>query len=88
MNVFVDEAGIFVIPQNNKSTVSCVGALVLPESSTTEIFNCFEKLKESWGEKNGGRIFQNDKYGCRCEINAKSQPPRPLFVRLSAHDEV
>ena len=53
MNIFVDEAGIFVIPQKDKSTVSCVGALVLPESSTTEIFNCFEKLKESWGVRIG-----------------------------------
>lgn len=53
MNIFVDEAGIFVIPRKKKSSVSCVGALMMPERVTRIVFDEFLKLKESWGVKEG-----------------------------------
>ena len=49
MNIFLDEAGPFVIPPNNTCSISCVGALVLPESDTESIFKKFVQLKKSWG---------------------------------------
>jgi len=51
MNIFLDEAGVFVVPNKNKCSISCVGALAIPERYTSEIFDRFSKLKESWGVK-------------------------------------
>ncbi len=51
MNIYIDEAGIFVKPEQNKCAVSTVGALILPENKTTIIFSKFEALKNKWGYK-------------------------------------
>ncbi len=48
MNIFIDEAGIFVIPKKKKWSISCVGALVIPEEITDSVLSGFEKLKEDW----------------------------------------
>ena len=34
MNIYIDEAGIFVKPNENKCAISTVGALILPENKT------------------------------------------------------
>ncbi len=64
MNIFVDEAGIFVIPGKKKSAVSCVGALMVPERVTSRVFDDFLKLKESWGvnkeEIKGSKLNEPD----------------------------
>lgn len=51
MNIYIDEAGIFVKPEQNKCAVSAVGALILPENKTKIIFSKFEALKNEWGYK-------------------------------------
>ncbi|MBI4680083.1 MAG: hypothetical protein HY753_02425, partial [Nitrospirae bacterium] len=48
MNIFIDEAGIFVIPRQKKWSISCVGALVIPEEDTDSILSGFKRLKEQW----------------------------------------
>lgn len=45
MNIYIDEAGVFVKPEQNKCAVSTVGALILPENKTKIIFSKFEALK-------------------------------------------
>lgn len=51
MNIYIDEAGSFVKPPENKCAISAVGALVLPENKTKIIFSKFEALKNKWGFK-------------------------------------
>lgn len=51
MNIYIDEAGSFVKPQENKCAISAIGALVLPENKTKIIFSKFESLKNKWGFK-------------------------------------
>lgn len=51
MNIYIDEAGSFVKPPENKCAISAVGALVLPENKTKIIFSKFEALKNKWGYK-------------------------------------
>jgi len=64
MNIFVDEAGVFVVPQKSLCAVSCVGALVLPEVLTEEILEGFSELKNAWGisgaEVKGSRLGERE----------------------------
>ena len=53
MNIFIDEAGTFTIPSDREWSISCVGALVIPEQETEEVLLGFKNLKEKWGIKNG-----------------------------------
>jgi hypothetical protein len=48
MHIFIDEAGIFVIPRHKQWSVSCVGALVIPEDDLESVLSGFEELKEQW----------------------------------------
>ena len=49
MNIYIDEAGIFVKPPQNKSAISAVGALIIPEKKEKIIFSKFKALKNKWG---------------------------------------
>jgi len=51
MNIYIDEAGVFVKPSQNKSAISAVGALILSEKKEKIIFSKFEALKTKWGFK-------------------------------------
>lgn len=51
MNIYIDEAGSFVKPNENKCAISAVGALILPENKTKNIFSKFVSLKNKWGFK-------------------------------------
>lgn len=51
MNIYIDEAGVFVKPPQNKCAVSAVGALIIPEKKEKIIFSKFESLKTKWGFK-------------------------------------
>jgi len=44
MNIYIDEAGIFLKPKENKCAISTVGALVIPENKTNIIFSKFESI--------------------------------------------
>lgn len=49
MHIFIDEAGAFIKPKENKSNISAVGALIIPENQIDSIFEGFVALKEKWG---------------------------------------
>jgi len=49
MNIYIDEAGVFVVPSKDKCCVSCVGGLAIPTRETEAVFAEFAALKESWG---------------------------------------
>jgi len=49
MNIYIDEAGVFVKPTQNKCAISAVGALIIPEKKEKIIFSKFEALKNKWG---------------------------------------
>ncbi len=52
MYIFIDEAGAFQIPPR-PNAVSCVAALVVPESLATTLFRKFRRVTKPW--KVGGR---------------------------------
>jgi len=41
MNIYIDEAGVFVKPAQNKCAISTVGALIIPEKKEKIIFAKF-----------------------------------------------
>lgn len=49
MNIYVDEAGSFVVPGNKANSISCVGALIIPESLEADIFASFQQIKIDLG---------------------------------------
>jgi len=49
MNIYIDEAGVFVKPTQNKCAISAMGALIIPEKKEKIIFSKFEALKNKWG---------------------------------------
>jgi hypothetical protein len=49
VHTFIDEAGIFNIPDSRKWSVSCVGAFVIPDDDVEFINEDFLKLKKNWG---------------------------------------
>jgi hypothetical protein len=48
MHIFIDESGIFANPAERDHTLSCVGALVVPEAQCDEILQCLRDLKSEW----------------------------------------
>lgn len=48
MLIFVDESGNFAIPKAGKRNLSCVGALIIPETSHNDLIREFVKLRDSW----------------------------------------
>jgi len=49
MLIFIDESGNFTIPASPKRNLSCVGALVVPETVHNDLVCDFLKLRTSWG---------------------------------------
>jgi len=49
MQIFVDEAGLFVIPQSREWSASCVGALVVRDADVAPLHSGFLAIKKSWG---------------------------------------
>ena len=48
MRIFIDESGPFITPQTGKWSVSCLGALVIPESVYAQVLQDFISLKRHW----------------------------------------
>src|SRR5688572_1462290 len=49
MLIFVDESGNFTIPKAGKRNLSCVGALIVPETAHNDLISDFVKLRNTWG---------------------------------------
>ena len=63
MKIFIDEAGIFIPSKKKKWSISCVGALCIPDQLVDEIFKGFEELKSAWnikGEAKGRKINESE----------------------------
>ena len=50
MLIFVDESGSFTMPQAGKRNLSCVGALIVPETVHNDLISDFVNLRNTWGE--------------------------------------
>jgi hypothetical protein len=48
MQIYIDEAGNFVVPADGQSLYSLVLALVIPTSIETELFHEFLRLRDGW----------------------------------------
>lgn len=49
MHIYIDEAGTFTTFRESRSSISCVAALVIPESVHDGLLAEFQKLVRSWG---------------------------------------
>ncbi|MCL4177975.1 MAG: DUF3800 domain-containing protein [Verrucomicrobia bacterium] len=49
MLIFIDESGTFTVPPSRKRNLSCVGALIVPETVHNDLVCEFVKLRTSWG---------------------------------------
>jgi hypothetical protein len=49
MLIFIDESGNFAIHQLRKRNLSCVGALIVPESAHNDLISAFVRLRNTWG---------------------------------------
>lgn len=49
MQIFVDESGIFTVPPQKRSSISCVSALIIPDESYSKVCDDFKALKTKWG---------------------------------------
>jgi len=49
MNIYVDEAGAFTIPQNHRHLLCCVAGLMVPSGQQEDLFYSFLRLRDSWG---------------------------------------
>jgi len=49
MLIFVDESGSFTMPQAGTRNLSCVGALVVPDSVHNDLISDFVKVRNTWG---------------------------------------
>jgi hypothetical protein len=56
MRIYIDESGIFVVPQQRGPSFSLVLALVIPSASENELFSEFSKLSEGWSTGGRGEI--------------------------------
>lgn len=64
MHIFVDEAGIFVRSATKPHSVSCVGALVIPDNQLVRVEGKFDDLKRGLrtkgGEVKGSRLNERE----------------------------
>lgn len=63
MYIFIDEAGGFIVPDSKDNLVSCVGALIIPESLIENVFKSFQDKKIEMGfgndEVKGSRLNES-----------------------------
>jgi hypothetical protein len=63
MLIFVDESGSFTIPAAGKRNLSCVGALIVPETTHNDLISGFVKLRDTWAgfrqEVKGSELNEN-----------------------------
>jgi hypothetical protein len=48
MLIFIDESGNFAMPPARKRNLSCVGALIVPETAHNELTDDFVRLRNTW----------------------------------------
>jgi len=51
MHIFIDESGNFVIPKDERSKISSITALTIPDKYLIEITKKFISLRSSWGSQ-------------------------------------
>jgi hypothetical protein len=49
MKTSIDESGSFAPSRDGRSSVSCIGALTIPDGKEDSLFAEFKKLKSEWG---------------------------------------
>jgi hypothetical protein len=87
MHIYIDESGVFNIPTYRKWSVSCVGALVIPDSNKDEIFKGFKKWRRAWGYFEGeikGRALNENEIASLIEFLAGFD----LILEITAIDMV
>jgi hypothetical protein len=56
MHIFIDESGTFAIPQKPAPAVTCLGAVIIPDSRRETVFAKFMALAEHWPKTPDGEI--------------------------------
>lgn len=48
MNIYIDEAGVFIVPSGRSQFICCLLALVIPSSQEAGLFYDFLRLRDEW----------------------------------------
>ena len=86
MYIYIDEAGPFACCSPVRSSISCIGALVVPESVHKSFLNAFSRLRKGWGLSAGeikGRNLSEEQFD---QVIRVIMQFRGVFLRISAID--
>ena len=86
MRIYIDEAGSFTTFSETRSSISCVAALVVPESVHDKLLADFETLSGSWRVSNAevkGRLLSENHFD---QTICTVYDTRFAFLRVAAID--
>jgi hypothetical protein len=84
--IYIDESGTFNCFREARSSVSCVAALVIPESVHDSLLQEFERLAQSWGlggQEVKGRLLNEHQFDQAIDLVYQTQR---AFLRITAVD--
>jgi hypothetical protein len=86
MHIYIDESGSFVLPREQRSSLSCVAALIVSESEHNALLAGFEALAGAWGYSSGeikGRSLNESQFA---QVIKLLRGFKHTFLRLAAID--
>lgn len=86
MHIYIDESGSFACFPEARNSISCLTALVVPESEHDSLINEFDVLRQTWGARGKelkGRNLSEQQFA---EVINLVLSSRKSFIRLEAVD--
>lgn len=86
MHIYIDESGSFACFPEARNSISCVTALVVPESEHDSLMNEYDALRKTWGscgEELKGRDLAEKQFA---EVVNLVSSSRRTFIRIEAID--
>ena len=86
MQIYIDEAGAFVTSPATQNSISCVAALVVPESIHDGLLARFDELRKQWGFTGSevkGRLLKEAQFDAAIRAVYETQS---AFLRIAAID--
>jgi hypothetical protein len=91
MNIYVDEAGAFTIPQNRRHLLCCVAGLMVPSGQQEDLFYRFLRLRDSWGNTSvemKGRTLDETQFAAVAQLlNRYDVITEVCAIDMAAHTE-
>ena len=91
MYIYVDESGIFANPGKKDMAVSCMAALVIPETFQKYIFKRFKYLKSNWGmgsiEPKGSQLDEKQVFQVVSVLNRYNVIVKACVIDMGLHSD-